>query len=52
VSYFFFEDFFAAFLAGFLAAFFFAAIISYLLLLKIWTRSVPLVWRDPSGDVR
>jgi hypothetical protein len=37
VSYFFFEDFFAAFLAGFLAAFF-LAIISYLLLLKIWTR--------------
>jgi hypothetical protein len=37
VSYFFFEDFFAAFLAGFLAAFFFA-IISYLLLLEMWTR--------------
>jgi len=36
VPYFFFEDFFAAFLAGFLAAFFLA--ISYLLLLKIWTR--------------
>jgi hypothetical protein len=38
VSYFFFEDFLAAFLAGFFAAFFFAAMISYLLLLKIWTR--------------
>jgi hypothetical protein len=37
VSYFFFEDFFAAFLAGFFAAFFFA-IMSYLLLLEIWTR--------------
>jgi hypothetical protein len=36
VPYFFFEDFFAAFLAVFLAAFFLA--ISYLLLLKIWTR--------------
>jgi len=38
VSYFFFEVFLAAFLAGFLAAFF-LAIIYYLLLLKIWTRS-------------
>ena len=33
--------------AGFFAAFFLAAMLVYLLLLKIWTRSVPLVWRDP-----
>ena len=48
MPYFFFEVFLAAFLAGFLAAFF-LAIIYYLLLLKIWTRWVPLVWRDPCG---
>jgi hypothetical protein len=44
VSYFFFEVFLAAFLAGFLAAFF-LAIMRYLLLLKIWTRSGSIgVW--------
>ncbi len=51
MSYFFFEVFFAAFLAGFFAAFFLAAIINYLLLLKMWTRgSIGLVepkcWSD------
>jgi hypothetical protein len=50
VSYFFFEVFLAAFLAGFFfAAFFFAAIMLYLLLLEIWTRLVPLVWRVSCG---
>ena len=46
MPYFFFEAFLAGFFAAFFAAFFFA-IMRYLLLLEIWTRSVPLAGRVP-----